>query len=308
MRTGALFILFAAVASVAVAAPKAPMSAGQKLMQSCDAHKFETVVDVIVDGQPHHSKVKLCGVEGQSDAEWLDTLRDAIKKLEANKEMPPAQREQIVTAIRAEVSRLSIITAGPRLPLPSRQAEAVPAQPLSRDYPTLPPLPTPIDGQALPVDKSSAALAAAAEQRGLRATDNAPQAPVPPLRNQRPNSAPASAMAKAAAAPRLRFGCDTPGELTSDAPCAEFARDTVITVHAGDDLPPGTLLQFVRNDDPRAEVTLGGLRRGGTLRMPLPAKVCAGFASGKLELRVVDANEDGAPQPLVSDGPYVLRC
>ena len=111
-----------------------------------------------------------------------------------------------------------------------------------------------------------------------------------------------------AVAPRLKFGCDTPGDLSTDAPCAEFERETTVTVHAGEDVPAGTLLQFVRNDRPQADVPLGGLRRGGALRVALPAKVCSGFASGKLELRIAREDGNGVPQPLSTEGPYSLRC
>ena len=106
------------------AAPKP--SAEEKLIQSCDAHKFETVVDVVVDGQPKKSKVKLCGVQGQSDADWIGTLKDAVRKLEANKGMPAAQREQIVAAIKAEIGRLSVVGAGRPPPPPTRGARPPP--------------------------------------------------------------------------------------------------------------------------------------------------------------------------------------
>ena len=122
MRSGVLCIV--ALASLAAApswgARKAPPKAAlkpAKLVQSCDAHKFETVVG--------ESKVKLCGVEGQSDAEWIETLRDAIKKLEANKDMPADKREQIVAAIKSEIARLTIV--GAALKLPPRASGVAPA-------------------------------------------------------------------------------------------------------------------------------------------------------------------------------------
>src|SRR4051812_44305865 len=90
--------------------PPSPPPAEARLIQSCEAHKFETVVDTVVDGHPGKSKVKLCGVEGQSDAEWIGTLRDAIRKLEANKTMAPATRDQIIAAIKSEIARLSIVS------------------------------------------------------------------------------------------------------------------------------------------------------------------------------------------------------
>jgi len=109
-----------------------------------------------------------------------------------------------------------------------------------------------------------------------------------------------------AAAPRLAFGCDAPGELTSDAPCAGFQRETMLTIHAREDVPAGMFLQFVRNDHSQAEVALGGLRRGKALRTPLPREVCSGFTSGKLELRIVRG--EAGSEVLATDGPYSLRC
>src|SRR5438876_11945916 len=89
--------------------PVSKPAAVSQLIQSCDAHKFETIVHAVVDGEPHDSKVKLCGVEGQGDAEWIKTIRDAIHKLQANKDMAPAVREQIVTANNAEIGRLILV-------------------------------------------------------------------------------------------------------------------------------------------------------------------------------------------------------
>jgi hypothetical protein len=109
-----------------------------------------------------------------------------------------------------------------------------------------------------------------------------------------------------ATAPRLAFGCDAPGELTSDAPCTDFVRETMLTIHARDDVPPGTLLQFVRNDRSQAELSLDGLKRGKARRTALPAELCRGFTSGKLELRIVRG--EAGSEVLSSDGPYSLRC
>src|SRR3569833_2784841 len=101
MRSGVLSVVMVAALAAAPlwAAPKAAPKPVPKLIQSCDAHKFETVVG--------ESKVTLCGVEGLSDAEWIDTLRDAIMMLDANKDMPAALRDQIVTAIMSEIARLT---------------------------------------------------------------------------------------------------------------------------------------------------------------------------------------------------------
>src|SRR5947209_1451154 len=78
----------------------------QKLLQNCDAHKFETIVEVTLNGQVKHSRVKLCGTEGQSDAEWIKTLEDAVAKTSASLQMPSAVRDQIVAALKTEIVRL----------------------------------------------------------------------------------------------------------------------------------------------------------------------------------------------------------
>jgi hypothetical protein len=292
MRRIAVFALTLTLVAPLVAAPKAaPKPAPEpKLMQSCDAHKFETVVDTVVgttgDGQPHKSRVKLCGVEGQSDADWIGTLRDAIRKLEGNKDMAPATRDQIVAAINAEIGRLSIV--GP--PISSkRQAQEQSAPPLSRDYAALPPLPT----QPEPSVPANAAEVAVAKDF----------AALPPL----PAPTPAvPAAAPIAARPlRLTIECEAQSDIAGSGPCAGFERETIVTIRPAEDIPAGTLLQFVRNGEAKGDIALDGLSKGRTLRSGLPRDVCSGFGAGRLELRIVRAVD---ARVLQSEGPYALRC
>jgi len=271
----------AAVPRKTVPATKAP--AVPKLMQSCDAHKFETIVDTIVNGEPRKSKVKLCGIEGQNDAAWIETLRDAVRKLTANKTMPPPQREQIVTAINAEIGRLSIIAAPVRAN-GTMIANSAPATPLSRDYPALPPLP--------------------AEPQTLAAN------PPPPFIAAEPALSPAPAPAgsspvrvPAVIVPRLDFTCVTPGELGSDAPCTDFQRETILTVHTRSNVPAGSALRFIRNGQARVDIDLAPLASAKTMQMTLPRQVCAGFGAGRIELQVIVNDSVGS-----TDGPYTLRC
>jgi hypothetical protein len=288
-------------------APKPP--AVPKLMQSCDAHKFETVVHAVVDGQPRDSKVKLCGVEGQSDADWIKTLRDAISKLEANKDMSASVRDQIVVAIQSEISRLMIVGSAPPRARKTSEAASKPTTPLSRDYSALPPLPPPPEAAEAPAPAPTSESALEVPRETPAAPFNEDYAQLPPLPTT-PAPVPVPTAARPAGiptvAPRLTFGCDMPGELTSDAPCADFQRDTMLTIHARDDVPAGTFLQFVRNDRSQAEVALDGLRRGKALRTALPREVCSGFTSGKLELRIVRG--EAGTEVLATDGPYSLRC
>jgi hypothetical protein len=295
MRWGALSALTLWLAAPLAAVPLKPAkpTAVPKLMQSCDAHKFETVVDTMVDGQPQKSKIKLCGVEGQSDADWIKTLRDAIRKLEANKDMAPAMRAQIVTAINAEIGRLSIVGSAAATKQGSA-SDALSSFSLSRGHAALPPLPAPREARGT----SSAPIG-----RDFEVLPPLPTAPAAPT------VAPSTqAAASPAGAPRLSIACETPGELAEGARCAEFERETSLTVRAGEDVPAGTALQFVRNGQAQGDVPLDGLRKGDALRTALPAQVCAGFGAGRLDLRIVHDGGAAGPQVLKSDGPYALRC
>jgi hypothetical protein len=291
-------LLIALGLAAATAAPagkdkeQAPPAAIEKLLQNCDAHKFETIIEVPADGGMKHSRMKLCGTEGQSDADWIDTLKDAVAKTEANLAMPKPVRDQIVTALKAEIERLNAGAStaltgalpSPRSAVPSATAEG---------YSTLPALPPPRQATATPPPPEYTAL--------------------PPLPTTPPP--PTHVLAGAVGAsvpmlpkPRMSFSCYTPGE-GADGPCTDFNRDTLLTVRADEDLPAGTRLRFVRNGSAQADVQLAQLKRGKSMRFPLPTPVCSRVTNGKLELRIVRsvANvPDG--QEVGSDGPYDLRC
>lgn len=293
MRRVALFVLASMMFAPLAAAPRKALpkpaskpAAEEKLIQSCDAHKFETVVDVTIDGQSKKSKVRLCGVEGQSNADWIGTLKDAIRKLEANKEMPAAQRDQIVSAIRAEIGRLSIV--GTPVPPPKREATEQAQPPLSRDYAALPPMPPPVAAPpSIPPPPATPVQPSATE----------PALPPPAV------AVPVPAPAPVVVLPTLKFACYTPGDIGGEGPCAEFEHETLLTVQAKGNIPVGAALRFIRNGENRAEVDLAPLSNGGSMRVALPREVCSGFGAGRLELQVV---VNGSPAR--SEGPFPLRC
>lgn len=275
------------------AAPAAPDSSVKQLLQNCDAHKFETVVKAVVDGEPHQSKVKLCGTEGQSDAEWIGTLKDAIAKLKANKDMPASVRDQIVTAITAEIARLQIEpTAKPTeqtaAMLPPPRSQPLTAQPLADEYASLPPLPTapPPPPHVIGPGAMQSIGASASAKTGRPAEHFEEPLPL-----------------AAGPAPKLNFTCYSPGDLADDAPCTGFDRETTLTIRAGENIPAGVSLLFFRNGARRATVELARMQRGKALIVPLPREVCQGVSDGSLQLQLV---QNGAL--LKSDGPYSLRC
>lgn len=264
--------LFAILMLAAQAAAPAP-SQMQALLQNCDAHKFETVIDVVVDGKPKQSKVKLCGNEGQTDADWLRTLQDAADKTAANDKMDKPVRDQVVAALKLEIARLggaAVPKAEGVLPPPRQRPTA---KPLS-DFAALPPMPT------------------------------APTAPVKVLGGIAGVSVPL--MPK----PRLSLSCYNPNDIVGEGPCTGFERETMLTVKADENLPAGTSLRFVRDGEARAEVQLAQLQRGKSMRVSLPQDVCLHSAGGSLEIRIVRATKETGPsgQVVGKDGPYNLRC
>jgi hypothetical protein len=282
---------------------KAPNSEAAKLVQSCDAHKFETVVHEVVDGQPHQSRVKLCGKEGQSDADWLVTLRDAVAKVSGNAEMAKPVRDQIVAALNAEINRLE----HPVNPLLPRRKSA--EKSILDDLSPLPALRQGEQAQASPLPQASQAPAGPLPppRQVARTAPREDYAALPPLPTAPP--APVHVLAGGISGtvpmlpkPRMSLTCYTPGE-TNDGPCTGFTRQTLVTVRAQEDLPAGTSLRFVRDGDPKADVELAQLKKGKAMQFAVPGDVCRHVVGGRLELRIVRSGQE-----VDSDGPFNLNC
>jgi hypothetical protein len=297
MSRGHSLLLLLGTCTLLAAAPAKhpadpPPGSAQKLVQTCDAHKFETSVETTVNGEPHRSTVKLCGVHGQSDADWVRTLRDAERKLSANQEMAPELRDKLTAAISAEIGRLNALAAAApiKAPNPGLTGGITFSAPKTDEFARLPPLPQPVE-PARPVPPPPSAL-----QEGYSTLPPLP----PPINASQPKAA-----RIIPAAPTLKFACLTPGDLAGAGPCTDFGRDTVLTISAAQDVPAGIALEFVRDGHPQADVDLGGLKRAHGLQVAVPRQICAGFGAGRLDLHVVSK---AGGEVLNSDGPYVLRC
>jgi hypothetical protein len=249
-----------------------PDAAVKALADSCSARKFEIVVPV---APGRGSKVKICGQPGQTDAQWLVTLKDSMAKTEANTAMAPAVREKILAAIGAEVARLESEAAAAR---PSTAENAtidlpsLPVAPRESDpqYSKLPPLPAPT--RPAPANLAGGATAASTAQEAE-----------PPVR------------------PNLTMRCGLPGE-TFDS-CAKLREKTQLLVRVGEDIAAGTVMRFVRDGDMRDEIELGALKRGAALRYKLPGRICRGVFRGKVEVQLVTKGR--VAETL---GPYSLDC
>ena len=264
------------------AAAQGPPAQVPEALEDCSAHKFETVVERVVDGEPRKSRVKLCGKKGQSEAEWIATLEEAVAKLGENAEVPSDARAQIIAAIGAEIARLRdpAVAKAPALTprAPPRQRD------LRDDYASLPSLPPP--AAVKPVAPAPVPMS-----RGPEASSTA----IVPAR-----TVPATT---SLLAPSLGFDCYVPGELSGPAPCIEFQRETLITVRARSDVAADVELHFERNGTDRATVSLGPLKAGRSKRLPLPGAVCRGVGDGRLTIAVWTGS-----RPARTEGPFTLRC
>lgn len=268
-------ILF--VAAQAAAAPSAPVAgspppAVRSAIEDCSAHKFETVVTAMVDGKPKSSKLRLCGTSGQSDAQWIGTLKDSVNKLTLNFQMQGTMREAMIAALNGEIARLEGRTssAATATPITIKPRAETKGSGLA-GYNSLPPMPA-------PTPASSVTLG---------------QAPKP---------------LPAVARPPIRLECTTPGG--AEGPCTDFERSTFVVVAARGAVQPGVRLRFLRDGEQRAEIMLGAMKKGQVRRFALPAPICNGVTSAQLRVEtfVTPPVKDAAPQRTGSEGPFYLRC
>jgi hypothetical protein len=274
----ALLLALAAAPFAAVPAAQdqpAPLPEMQQLLQSCDAHKFETTIHVTGDGEPHDSQVKVCGKRGQSDADWVAALKDMVDKAAVNQEMPQSTKDQVIAALNAEIARLTALLpkeapAVASLPPP----RAAPKDDLADDYSSLPPLPPPVT-QSDSVQVAPVAAASA--------------------------SAPAIA---ATPAPRLTLRCMAGRDISLAEPCDTIERANLLVVQADEAANSGVLLKFFRRGEPRGVVQLPAMRAGQPVAVALPNGICAGVAHSRIEIRA----SRGQGSSEAAFGPYDLRC
>ena len=269
------------------ASPAASPNAVQALVQSCEAHKFETMIQLPgEDGKPRSSRVKLCGNQGQSDADWIRTLKDAVAKATASPDMPKAAKDQIVTAINAEIERLSAAAPSPT-ETATREPPSSPEAPLSRDYASLPPLPGPTEAappRVLLPPSGETDLAAIKLEPGSKGERGVPTT--------------TSTSAAMLPATRLHLRCAMPSDPDRPGICDIIEPSTLLVVRADAAIPAGMQLRFVRRGTLHGELAVPALRQGQTATLRLPADVCAGVARSRVSIEAGGGTL----------GEYELRC
>lgn len=241
--------------------------------QNCNARSFETTFQVLgPDGKPRSSKVRMCGTEGQSDADWIRTLEDAVKKTALSAQMPTSAKEQIIAAVNAEIQRLRrpslVLPEGTDIAKLSKPQPRVSDAPLSRDFGALPPLPAP----------SAVAPPNVLGPGGIGGP-----------------------------APRLTLRCALTGDEDRPNACDTIDKDTILVVRADEAFPRGVAMRFVRSGDARGEVDLPALRVGQTANLRIPPNVCRGVVRSRVEIQALGANSpSGTAGGTI--GEYDLRC
>lgn len=285
-------ILLTSLAALAAAqaSPLSPVSAppeqgaeARQLLEDCTNHRFDTVVSAVVDGQLKRSRMKLCGVTGQSDSEWIETLKDSAAKIAANQAIATPMRVEMVKALETEIAARSAAPATAMSSAPAKEFTLKPravtpgAAPGSATagYTSLPPLPPPIS--------------VATEAREIASK---PYVPPPPIER-----------------PDIGFECFSATNV-GEGECFDFDRFMVLIVTARSSLQPGASLRFLRDGENRAEVALGAMRKGQKRRFALPSEVCKGVNGGELKIETWVLPKGGKPQQQLAEsaGPYTLRC
>lgn len=224
-------------------------------------------------GEPRPTKITLCSDKGATTADLERMFESAAARIERLDKLPKDRRDSLVAQLKAKIVEVRSSSAFgsplPAIPLPAPRP--MPEVSPRPEYAQLPSLPPPV------------------------------RAPVVALSSL----APAVVLAK----PRLALECSTPGEVGEGGPCVNFAKETLLTIRAGETLPAGTSLRFVRRGDVRAELALAPMRKGQTRRVRLPLEVCTGVVSSEVELQVLRrASATALGQVVDSRGPYQLRC
>lgn len=214
------------------------------------------------------TKVTLCSKKDATPDDLVKMLDDAATKLEGTVSIAEDRRIAIVQQIRAKIAEIKSAAAAASPPAAAAQAPAD----LPRAAAVNPaPVPAPSPYSALPV-----------------------LAPRPVTVAARP---------QLAAKPRLTIECYTPGDIGSGGPCTIIGRDTRLTIKADEPLPGGAALRFRRYGETRAEMALNSMRKGQSVRLVMPQKVCSGVVEAEVEIQVTQGGNT-----VDTRGPFLLRC
>lgn len=108
----------------------------ETIRSQCGDRKFETSAEGMIGGKMRRRRVTLCAAPGDSDAQWLAKLENAVAWVKAQNDLSDPVKDQLVAELRNEIARPKSVKLAPAPPvarLPA--ADALVA--------TVPPMPAP---------------------------------------------------------------------------------------------------------------------------------------------------------------------
>lgn len=241
-------------------------------IERCQGHKFDSLVE-IDPVRKRSTRVKLCANPGSSDADWVKTLEAAVAQIE-QRDMPAAAKEKLVGDLRSEIAKFA------KASKPAMPAQGAPFN---------------LGGDA----GTAGAL--------ISPTERYETSTLPPLPPRKVAPTATGAIASQATRPMsIQLKCLARRESGPGATCDFFDRNTVLAVRAVAGLEDGGLLRFRRRGEAAGEATLAPMQAGQSTRVGLPAELCRGVASSKVEIELLSPKSAGAVAARL--GPFGLRC
>lgn len=78
------------------------------MIRDCEgARKFETEADGTSDGKKTKTEILLCSKGGETDATWVQRLRDTAKRIEGDENLSPETKAQVVAALNQAITQSS---------------------------------------------------------------------------------------------------------------------------------------------------------------------------------------------------------
>ncbi len=118
-------------------------SEAETILSKCSDRKFETSAEGLIGGKMRRRKMTLCAEPGDTDAQWIKKLEDAVTWVQAQTDLSVAVKTQLVAELRKEIARPKSVRLSPAIPssvLPASDALVA----------TVPPMPPPLPRVSLP--------------------------------------------------------------------------------------------------------------------------------------------------------------
>ena len=112
------------------------------LRSQCGDRRFETSADGMIDGELKRRKITLCAAPGDSNAQWIAKLENAVSWVRAQPGLSDPVKAQLVASLQAKIE--SERSLGPMRALPSGGLPAADAL-----VATVPPMPPPLPRSTL---------------------------------------------------------------------------------------------------------------------------------------------------------------